>query len=498
MPSRRFGLPLRFIAPGLCLAGGLLPLGCASSAPERPSLSRNIGEPSAAIVLASHAEPERTLPPPDLKAVPGEERQVPISFDTVLHLAEGSNAQVALAREKVNESYAEQELADKAWIPQINAGISYYRHEGGIQNEDGTLTNSSTGAFFPGLEIRTGVDLREATYARVDAERKMWQSRGELSRVTNETLLEAVSTYFDLLAARYGEGVALKLEGYHQKLLERAEKMLQPNDQTALVLVEGLRTEMSARKQARLRLRQQGDAAAAKLAYLLKMPPEVRLVPIDPQPVPIDLGVNAELPTAELVNRAITYGPGVQELQGLMSVIEEGMARLQGPAALLPAVHLCLSEGLFGAGLGADMAFDNRFDATLQFRWNITTFLTAREQRKIAESKLMQVQLSMDDLRGKLTFGVQEAQNAIVSGRDQVAHGQQMIDHAAKAYELSSNRYEKNLPGASAGEVQQAIRAVEQAQVGYLSAVTSYNKAEARLLLLLGRGASGLGCEPHR
>jgi outer membrane protein TolC len=530
MPSRRSRragpLPLRFLAPCLCLAGSLLGAGCATPNPDRvlhyqSALRPAVIDPSSAgppvevgpgdVKPTAHAEPaarparqaraERdvpaVLPPPTAEAAPAEQHLVPVSLDAVLHLAEGGNAQIGQAREKVRESQLEQDLACKSWLPQIVAGIGYYRHEGGIQNEDGTLQHSSTGALFPGVEIRTGLDLKEATINRVDAERKMWQSRGELSRVTNETLLEAVSTYFDLLAARHGEAVAVELEAFHQKLLTRAEKMLQPNDQSARVLVEGLRAELSARKQARSRLHQQGDAAAAKLAYLLDLPPDVQLVPVDPEPKPIDL-VDATRPTAELVARAIAYGPGVRELQALLNVIQGGMARLEGPAALLPAVQVCVNEGLFLAGPGATLNSDNRFDAAVQLRWNITDFLTAREKKRIAESRLRQAEWSMQDLQGKLTLGVKEAQSAIVSGREEVTHGTEMIGHAREFYELSNKRLEENVQGATVGEVQGAIRGLETARLGYLSAVTSYNKAQARLLLLLGRGAGGPPCEPHR
>ena len=44
-----------------------------------------------------------------------------------------------LAREKVHESQIENDLAAKGWLPKVTAGVGYYRHEGGIQNEDGTL-----------------------------------------------------------------------------------------------------------------------------------------------------------------------------------------------------------------------------------------------------------------------------------------------------------------------------------------------------------------------
>src|SRR4029077_6153440 len=101
----------------------------------------------------------------------------------------------------------------------------YYRHEGGIQNEDGTLTESSFGSLFAGTEIRGRFDLREAVFQKVDAERKVWQQKGELSKLTSENLLDAANTSVDLLAARAGEAVAIRTEELLQDLLVKATKL---------------------------------------------------------------------------------------------------------------------------------------------------------------------------------------------------------------------------------------------------------------------------------
>ena len=78
-------------------------------------------------------------------------------------------------------------------------GTAYYRwHEGGIQDFDGQFIHSSYGSLFAGLEMRGKLDLRETAYQRIDAERKVWQQKGELSKLTSETLLDAAGTYVDL------------------------------------------------------------------------------------------------------------------------------------------------------------------------------------------------------------------------------------------------------------------------------------------------------------
>ncbi len=453
-------------------------------APSNEGLASSAAAANSIIqVRYQSSERPESLPEPS-ESDPAS-RVVPIQFDTVFRLAEEQNAQIALAREKLHESQTELQLAAKGWLPNIYAGLGYYRHEGGIQNEDGTLTHSSSGALFPGLNIQTEFDLREAVFQRVNAERKLWQQRGELRKVTNETLLEAATTYIDLLTARRSAALVRELEPLQDDLLRRAEKQLTPTDQRARVLVESIQAEISGRKQALARLRQQGDAAAAKLAYLLGLPPDARLVPTESTLTPLEL-VDVSRPVEELVARVLTNGPGLRELEGLLAVIQCGIDQASGPRGYLPTVCVNMAEGAFGAGPGARLDWDNRWDLGLQARWNLSKWLTACEKKKLAQSRLQQVRLSQQDLRGKLVVGVQEAREAILAGQEQVRLGAEQITHASESYRLSKLRVEQNVQGASEAEVLQSLRGLEMAHFNYLTALSAHNKAQIRLLLLLG------------
>ena len=131
--------------------------------------------------------------------------------------------------------------------------------------------------------------------------------------------------------------------------------------------------------QTEARLHQQGDAASAKLAYLLGMDPLCPLVPVDETLAPMDL-VDATAPTPVLVGRALADGPGVHELQGLLAVIDCGLADLSSPKMFLPKLQLCLGEGAFGAGPDSSLTWSNRFDVGVQARWDLTELLKARRR----------------------------------------------------------------------------------------------------------------------
>jgi outer membrane protein TolC len=453
---------------------------CAASLPLLGSLTH------VALAAPPDTLPAEMIPTPPAEAQPAEVRQIPIGLDTVMRLAEEQNAQLARAHVKVEEAYAEYDLAAKRWYPEFYIGTNYYRHEGGIQDENGDFIRSSTGAVLNGLELHGVLDLREYAYHKVMAERKAWQHRGELSHLSYETLLDAGNTYIDLVTARHAEVVARSLLHDLKELLGKAEK-LASKEVGARVEVARVRTEVLSREQLVRKLQAQGDAASAKLVYLLGMDPCVHLVPVDPVLTPIEL-VDVQPETCELVAQALTQGPGIRELEGMLGLIEDARRRAEGPSKYLPIFEARVLEGGFGAGPGSTMDWDNRMDAILQVRWNLSALCTAKERQRIADAQRAQVHLAYQDLRGKLTAGVHEARQAIYHGGEEIKYAAEQVIYAAEARNLSKSRLDNNVAGSSYGEVLLSTQALGLAHINKISSIRDYDKAQLRLLMLLGGG----------
>src|SRR5262249_21938740 len=118
------------LSPG-CLGSALLFLSLSPCAAQQdPSLPRaRLGPP----------ELEETRPgvfkPGDAAQSPSvfpSSKVLPISLDTVLRLAQDRNGQMAIARQRLEEAFAQQDVAAKKCIPDLTVGTAYYRHEGGI------------------------------------------------------------------------------------------------------------------------------------------------------------------------------------------------------------------------------------------------------------------------------------------------------------------------------------------------------------------------------
>ena len=104
--------------------------------------------------------------------------KLPVSLDTVLRLSKDANGQVRMARERLEEAFAKQDL-NRRWLPDVTVGPSYYRHEGGIQDFQGNLIHSSYGSFFGGMELRGKVDFKDLAFKRIEAGRSVLSARAK-------------------------------------------------------------------------------------------------------------------------------------------------------------------------------------------------------------------------------------------------------------------------------------------------------------------------------
>jgi outer membrane protein TolC len=252
--------------------------------------------------------------------------------------------------------------------------------------------------------------------------------------------------------------------------------------------VARIQAEVDGQEQTIAKIHAQAAGAQAKLLYLLGLDPATQLVSVDRRLVPFDV-VDASPPTPMLVNQALTTGPGIQEMEGLLGLIQDSIERSKGASKYLPIFELRMAEGAFGAGPGDTMNWDNRWDLGVQARWNLTETVTVRDRQRVARAKIQQAQLAYQDLRGKLTAGVQEARETIVNGREQIADAERQVHNANRAFDLSDLRLREAFQPTSFSESLLAYESLARAQMNYISAISSYDKAELRLMVLLGPAA---------
>ena len=470
----------------VALAMSLLLAGCQALQPAPAALPVPIVDAAACTSCGTlcGTSPDAKILRVSLRQPEALEKTIPLTLDAVLRLANDQNGQVQIARAKLAEAFADQEIARKRWLPDLSVGASYYRHEGGVQDFQGNLVHSSYGSVLGGLELRGKYDWRDFVFQKVEAERALWQRKGELSKLSSDSLLDAACTYVDLLAARTALALSQEAEAKMADLLQRAKNLALVDDGLRIEATR-VEAELGAQRAATRKLREGMRNGSAKLTYLLGLDPGAAIEVADKALLPVQL-VDPSQPLPTLVEAALARGPGVREVESLLQVIEEARQQAEGPARLLPSVEVSMLEGAFGAGPGARLAFDNRWDLGVHLRWKIGDAWTARERRRQADARISQAQLTCHDLRAKLTLGVREARETALSGLEQLQLSEDQVRCAQESYQLSDQRFKQNIKGRSVSEVLLSLRVWNGARLEAVQAVRELNKAQLRLFVLAG------------
>lgn len=425
------------------------------------------------------------LPPVDEKVDPKAPKVLPITLDAVLRMAQDQNGQVRIARVRLDEACLQSSLANQRWLPNITVGPSFYRHEGGIQDFQGNLVRSSYGSLFGGLELRGKLDWKELVFKKVDAERQVIQRKSELSKLTSEQMLDAAGAYVDVLAAqtavaiaRDGEKHLLDLSGQAQKLAD-----IDPGIRVEFARVEA---ELGAQKVLIRGFQEKASSARMRLLYLLGLDLDSELAFLDE--ISMVKLVRDTIPPDQLVDQALRNGPGVAELARLIAVVDQLHKDAHSRSPLLPTLELSAIEGAFGAGPGASLSFDNRFDFGVHLRWSLNDLAHRKDQQRLLDMQREQTYLTNQELRAKLTLGVRQAIEESRAGQDQIALAVKHIQSAEESYKLSDSRLRENVRGRSPTEVLLAARSLFAARLSYLNAIRDYDKAQLRLFVLVGSG----------
>lgn len=473
--------------PFLGLACQQVPVHQQQRLPTRPAIQQ-----ASAQLPATPTEEKPTVRMTEFTAMPTGPQPLPISLDAVLRLAEEQNPQISTARAKVATAFMEKQLAQARWIPDVYVGVAYYRHQGGIQLQEGPLITSNTGAFFPSAQINADFNPRDVAFRQLNAARRLLQEQGELSRISNEQLLGASTTYIDLLAAHAALAVSQSLDKPLSELLAKVKESYKALPRIELeIQVAQIESEIRTQRQTQQKLQSAIESASAKLKYTLGLESTTSVVPIDTQMTAFHL-VDANQPVEVLVAQSLADGPGIRELENILAVIQDGMDKANGPSRYLPNFTVQAGEGLFAAGPGNTFAWAQRFDLAMQAKWNLTDAFQQERKRRVAFAQLNQVAWTYEDLRGKLTMGVTDARSTIQYTGSQFSAAEEQIKTGKHALELSEKRVKEigNVKNVAYTEVMTAHKAIAAAQLNYIDLMREFDKAQLRLLLLLGPGCA--------
>jgi outer membrane protein TolC len=443
--------------------------------------------------------------------VPSADRY-PINLGTALQLAGANNLQIALAEERVHEALARLEGAEVLWVPSINAGVGYNSHTGQIQGTEGEVIEvNRESVFVGGGGVLSGAPLTGASggparlavdispvdifFEPLAAQQVVVGSQADEAAVFNDTLLRVTARYLELLDAQSRVAIAEEAVRYADELLRIAEEFSRtgrglPAD------AQRARTELADRRRDVLVAEEQLQVLSADLARLLRLRPDVTLLAVDPQPVPLPL-FTEDNSLGALIAEGLANRPEVE--RGDAAVFETlERTRQERLRPWLPNLHLGVSSGGFGGGADDFFGdFSDRTDFDALAVWELRNLgLGNRALIRQRISQHQQAQLTADEIRDLVAAEVTQAYQQVRYRRQQIDEAENQVESAAAALPL-------NFEGITAGalrviEAQQAIAALATARSRYSAVVTDYNQAQFALLRAVGRPSEPGASAPDR
>jgi outer membrane protein TolC len=431
--------------------------------------------------------PVAPVPPP----APGVHEVLPIDLTTALRLVDEANPTVAVARARYQEALARLDQANLLWIPDLQTGPSYLRHDGNIQNAAGFVFQTSKTNLFEGGGLALRLDTREGLFLPLIARRLAQAEAAALRATSHNVQLDVALAYLDLARAHaalvVNADLLLKAEYVARATRDAVEVGL------ARTTADRPRaaTELNLRRLERLDLENDAAVASARLARLLLLRPTVDLRPADPALLPVVL-VKTEGTLDDLVATGLMNRPELAEGRAFVAA---ALARWRqarvGP--FLPRLEVTYFAGTFGGGLDSRLGdFAGRGDGTAQAIWELRNLgagdvARARERRAQyngATSRFVELEAMVAE---EVTTAAKQARVREL----QLAPAQEAVFQAEdtwkKLVDVQFNVGGRDQARVDAIQPVLAIQALAQARARYLNAITDFNKSQFRLYAAMGQ-----------
>ncbi len=488
---------------------GVIPISDTSTNEFEPAIQltqhRQLDNQTNPIELA--AAPRLVLPDTDSQDAllpqgkASAEERYPIDLATALQLAGANNLQIALASERVQEAQARLEGAEVLWVPSVNAGFGYNKHDGRIQETDGIVRDVSRNSTFVGGGLglsgapltggssgpaRLFVDISPVDIYFEPLAARQSQQAAQASEVVafNDTLLEVTIAYLELVRSQSQVAIAEEALKNVKELVGLTEEFARTGAGLEADAARA-RAELADRRRESLAAQERVQVVSTELARLLRLDQDVVLFAVESQPVPLPM-VSDELPLEELVAQALSTRPELSQHQALVAETLQRMRQEQW-RPWIPNVHLGASAGGFGGGEGSFLGnFDGRSDFDALAVWELRNLgLGNRSVQRERSSQHRQAHLVYTQIQDQVVAEVTRAYKQVQSRKDQIEQARIQVKSAAAALPLNFN----GIRGRElrAIEAQQAIAALATARQRYLSSVIDYDRAQFVLLRAIGR-----------
>ncbi len=422
---------------------------------------------------------------------------LPLNLPSTLAMIGGDHPVVGQAQWRVREAYAQLAQAEALWLPSIQAGMSFHRHDGNYQASDGRIVDVNRSSLQYGLgtgatgagttNTRPGLvaqfHLADAIFAPQVAGH-IAAARDQAATATlNEQLLQAATAYVELVRAHQDIEI-LELSRTRTAELAKITTDFAEAGQGLQADADRVQTERMLLDNRLLESRERASVASARLVQAASLPGGTEIVPADVAAVPLRWQT-AGVDKATLIATGLATRPELRQSQALVAAACDNYRR-EKYAPFVPSVLLGFSTGGFGGGLGPNIDnTDSRYDLDALVSWEVRNLgLGERAARRRTSAQVQQAKYEVLQVMDQIALDIAESHARVTFRSRQIDITQQAIGLAADSHRRNLERIRdgQGLPL----EVLQSVQALETAQRAYLEAVVSHNQAQLRLQWAMG------------
>ena len=327
------------------------------------------------------------VPPPaprdlmtlELQAAPLEpsDLRFPINLATALRLSDARPLIVAAAQASVWVAEAQLTRAKVLWVPQLNIGGDYIRHDGGGPDfNKGILTAPSVNFFYGGGGLWEIVALTDVFFEPLVKRQTLNSRQFDIQSAKNDALLMTADAYFRVHQYRGMYAGALYCVERGRDLVERIASL--SSELVSRVEVERARNMLADVEQQATSARQAWRVSSARLTQVLRLNPRAVVVPLEHDHLQITL-IDPARPLPDLHVIALTNRPELASYQALVQAAVARIRRERG-RMFLPTVLIngfqtpneMIEAGIFGIGTNNKLnQWAGRDDVSLQLMWEL-------------------------------------------------------------------------------------------------------------------------------
>jgi outer membrane protein TolC len=428
----------------------------------------------------------------------------PINLATALRLADARPLIVAAAQASVWVAEAELTRAKLLWVPTLNLGFDYIRHDGGGPDfNKGVMTAPSANFFYAGGALWGTLSASDAIFQPLVARQTLNAAHWDVQTAKNDAVLRVADAYFRVHQHRGNYAGYLYCVGRGRDLADRVEQL--SAELVAKVEVDRARNMLAELELRATRERRQWRVASADLTEVLRLDPRAVVVPLEHDHAQLTL-IDPGRPLDELMPIALTNRPELASHQAMVRAMTEAIRREKW-RPLLPNVHLngfqtpyeMIQAGIFGLGPNSSLnQWSGRLDFSVQPLWQleglgIGNLARIKQQRGMESGAMIAFFKAQDGVAADVT----RAQARVQAAAAQVYQADRTLRTAIITF---NGTFEGLQETSRLGTVlvlinrpQEAVFALQLMGVAfeeYFATVAEYNRAQFELFHALGYPAS--------